>query len=180
MSEPETMAERHARQLARYAEIASAAAEKAGAAIAACEDPERLPPLIGALQKAGRSLRQTILLEAKLAADAAKGPDKPPNSLAVARRSAQVRDAVTRIIRHRVEPLEVEALLSELDIELHVALLDDIFTEVPLDDDTLDIHVAHLILRLALPAEFAFNWRDLPQAPDPRIRDDALGPHDTG
>lgn len=135
MSEPETMAERHARMLSRYAEIAWAAAEKAGAAIAACEDPERLPPLIGALQKAGRSLRQTLLLEAKLAADAAKGSETPPNRLAVARRSAEVRDAVTRIIRHRVEPLEVEHLLSELDIELDVAEFDDIFTEGPLDDE---------------------------------------------
>ena len=73
----ETMAERHGRLLGRLAELSLAACEDLAARAAEAEEPKLAADLHGAFAKAGRCLRQTVMLEAKLAAMPAARPSPP-------------------------------------------------------------------------------------------------------
>ena len=133
-------AERHARQLARYAEIAMRAAEKVDAQLDAAEDPAALASLVSSLHKAGRSLRQSIALEARLVRDAercdrdAQARDEARRERAVETRKAQVRHAVERLIWTELEKPEAEVWSADLEERLDAeALLDD-FLDEPLED----------------------------------------------
>ena len=61
------MAERHGRLLGRLAELSLAACEDLAARAAEAEEPKLAADLHVAFAKAGRCLRQTVMLEAKLA-----------------------------------------------------------------------------------------------------------------
>ena len=139
MSVPADTAERHARQLARYAEIAMRAAEKLDSAIEAADEPETLTGLVGALHKVGRALRTSIALEAKLERDAAADAraaadaERARTERAVEIRKAQVRDQVDRQIWAEFPPTEAEVRTADLDERLEVDAPDDDFLDEPLD-----------------------------------------------
>ena len=122
-------AEAHARDLARFQAIAMHAAEKAHEAIEATQDPAELATLIGALSKAGRVLRMSIALEARLGRDQAReareaqAHEQAARQRAVETRKAQVRHAVDPLIwtEHEYDDAEFASALFEERLD-HEAL----------------------------------------------------------
>jgi hypothetical protein len=116
------MAERHGRILARLAEVNLSAAEILHDRLAAAETNAEARDLGLALQRVSRSLRQTLLLEAKLerdrrtaARDAAEASDKQQ---AIVRKAA-VRQAVMRIALEACDSREdADELIDDLDPQL--------------------------------------------------------------
>lgn len=151
MSVPADIAERHARQLARYAEIAMRAAEKLDVAIAAADEPETLTALVGSLHKAGRALRTSIALEAKLQRDAAADAraaseaERASCGQAVEARKARVRHAVERRIWTELEPSDAEIWTADFVERLEDEALADSFLE-----EALEEQVARLAADLGL------------------------------
>ena len=115
--EPETMAERHGRMLARLAALALAAAEDLAARAAQAEEPQLAADLHVALTKVGRCLRQTVMLEAKLArGDAARPAAAPAPARVTPNASAQRRDRLAELLESEVmEQLEGEERESRLN-----------------------------------------------------------------
>lgn len=147
MSGPEDMAARHGRMLAEIQEIALAAARDLGAALAEAPTPAEKAVVMGALHRAGRCLRQSIALEARLVRDAARAVREAQEAARaevgrkVERRRAQVRAVVERLIWTEHEKDEDEALRLEDS-------LDDLLAEDACFDEFLTDPVALQIERL--------------------------------
>ena len=132
--------------LAEIAERDFALACRTHDAAMACE-PQQLPELSRAYQRATRSLRQTLALKARLAGDVAERRRK-------AAQRAQAEHAAR--IRHRQDqvaaPLE-RAIWDEHEdpdcAERELDRLDQLLDELALADDFLDAPLETLIQRLA-------------------------------
>jgi hypothetical protein len=110
------MMERHARLLGRYADQAAMLAEGLCAAAMAAETAEQKQSLTLAFHRMGRTLRQTLALEAKLRRDARRDArldedraDKVAQARTAARRD-RVRNAVEQLIWTEAEDEQVDFL----------------------------------------------------------------------
>ncbi len=139
MNVPEDMAARHGRMLAEIAEIALAAARDLGQSLAEAATPQEKAVLMGALHRAGRSLRQSVALEARLVRDAGRAlREARDEALAetrrkVDRRKAQVEAAVKRLIWTEREADEAERLESVLDELVGEDAVFDAFLSDPIE-----------------------------------------------
>src|SRR5882757_11256135 len=79
MLDPAAMTERHAAILARLADISERLAMKHAERALAADDPEVEARATAAFQRAARSLRQCLALEAKLVRDAARAEREDHN-----------------------------------------------------------------------------------------------------
>lgn len=174
MSTPPDMADRHARVLARLAEMGLALAEQEFADAQAAETPAERIEAVKAFHVVSRSVRQCVALEARLARQQAQdtrevqraqaaGPPKKPSGVQVTRRIREVREAVRRVIWHETEDEIYAAWLEQqLGLELAGAIQHDSFCAEPLDD-----HIVRVCLEMDLSEDAALNWRDLPDPDDP-------------
>ncbi|MDB5475682.1 MAG: hypothetical protein JWP49_1193, partial [Phenylobacterium sp.] len=153
------MAERHGRMLNELAEVNLSAAKILHDRLAAAETNAEARDLGLALQRVSRSLRQTLLLEAKLAKDrwAAAREDAADAQAArereVAARKGVVRHAVARIAYEACDSKEVaDGLIEDLDDHLDGYARDPGFAA-----DATDELIALICkdLGLALPASAA-------------------------
>ncbi len=146
------MAARHARMLARYAELSLELAEDVHASALAAEDPDSKARLVVGFQKLGRAMRQSIALEARFvrerAADAAQQA-----KAAVQRRQDQVRAVVERRIFTELDPADAPAFLADLNERLDEEALYDGF-----DDEDLDDQIERLSADLGLTGEAAHGY----------------------
>jgi hypothetical protein len=168
MTASEDMAERHARQLARYAELSLSLAEDVHAAAVAAEDPDQKARLASGFHKLGRAMRQSIALEAKFVRDRAQDQRAAETAAADARRAAvqrrqdQVRADLERQIYCEVEPRDAAAWLADLTERLEEEALYDDF-----DDETVEVHIARLAADLGLTGEVVRDYA--PRALRPRF-----------
>ncbi|WP_421935577.1 hypothetical protein [Phenylobacterium sp.] len=140
----------------------------------ATEDTAELSDLARAYTRLTRSLRQTLALLSKLRADRAKAEREAPrrsaqdlHDQAVDERTAQVQDAVERVI----------SAAADGDEALHTDWCHRFDREV--DDwnekpdwimDDVDTVIRRVCKALGLPDDYAQRWRDLPAPtffPDP-------------
>lgn len=123
MGAHEDMAARHGRMLADAAEIMLSAMHRLNDRLEAAETGEEARDAAMALQRVNRGLRQTILLEAKLARDGIEVVRRREESAKVAREDA-ARETTARLkVRARGVVLEAcdsheaaEPLLDDLDL----------------------------------------------------------------
>jgi len=162
------MAERHGRQLARFAELSLTLAEDVHAAAAAAAEPDQKARLAEAFHRLGRALRQTIAWEARLVRDrardlkAAEADAAETGAKAVRRRRDQVRAEVERQIYCEVDPALAHAWLADFDERLEAEALYDGFT-----DESVDDHIARLSADLGLTGEVVRDYT--PRSCRPRI-----------
>jgi hypothetical protein len=161
--DPHEMAERHGRVLARLAELNLSAAERLHDRLVAAETNAEARDLGLALQRVSRSLRQTLLLEAKLARDAraAAREDvaeaRAGREAEVTARKARVRHEVGRVAMEAGEsPEDVETLLSDLDDRLDGYVRAHDFETATLDE---------LVVAVCKDLGFAFDAHDLAAEP---------------
>ena len=153
------MAERHSRQLARYAERALALAEDVCDTALATPAPEQKARCAEAFHRLGQALRQSIAWEARLARDhardlkAAETEATEVRTGAVRRRHDQVRAGVERQIYAELEPSEAAVWLADFVERLEIEVLDDKFLDEPLDD-----HIARLSETLGLTGETPHDY----------------------
>jgi hypothetical protein len=164
--------------LRRLAEMDMAAAEKAHAALMAAETTAEIAEAMRCYQRAARSVRQTLMLKARLkrmavqitpvgapgafaspyAADRAGAalwdPDDP-----VGARVEALQDAVGRVIAaaHPDDAERQEALFAQQD-----ALMDAEAERPDFLHHPLEAQVADQCESLGLPAELAARWSELP------------------
>ena len=133
------MSERHARGLARLAEVCLAQAEALHERVLTADDAKDAADWGLAFQRAARSYRQTIALEARLVRerrladreirdDAAK-----QRSAQIHKRRAQVQSALNQLIWTEYDRPEAEALEMVVDDRLDAEELADAFTTEPLE-----------------------------------------------
>ena len=167
MDPAETMAERHARQLARVAELSLALAEDAQAAALATPEATDKATLCVAFQRMARSVRQSIALEARLVRDQtrdareAEAHAAAETGAAVETRKRQVRADLERQVVCEIDPREAEAWLADLDERLEEEALYDGFLDEP-----VEAHIARLTADLGLTGEVVRNY--IPRACRPR------------
>jgi hypothetical protein len=149
------MMERHARLLGRFADQAALLAEDLCAAALAAETADEKQSLTLAFHRMGRTLRQTLALEAKLRRDARRQDHVEQDragKLAQARVTAhrnKLTAEVHRLIWNEAEDDDqAETLKSELDDRLDLEALDaeDFLTE-PVEDQ-----IARLCAAIGLKA----------------------------
>ena len=152
MIDAQEMAERHAATLQRFAEAAERLAMMHADHALACGDPKIEASATAAFQRAARTARQCMALEAKLVRDAEQGvrEDRSRADFALfaqtQTRKLQVRATVERLIRN--DPGiggDAEHLCDELDDLLDAEELTDTF----LTED-LTVQVARLCKDLGL------------------------------
>src|SRR5882757_5623216 len=159
MLDPAAMTERHAAILARLADISERLAMKHAERALAADDPEVEARATAAFQRAARSLRQCLALEAKLVRDAARAEREEADD---ARRKADSRRDRRRfhartVVAHLIwteseNDTEAERLESDLDDLLGL----EAFAE-DLGDETAEVLIARLCRELGLspPGETA-------------------------
>jgi hypothetical protein len=126
-------ADAHQRDLADYQAVIMKAVRAADAELDQAEGAEALAGIVSTLHKAGRALRQSMALEAKLARDA----DRDAAALtekAVETRKAQIRHVVGRLIWTEHERLDAQVFSAELDELLDAEAREAGFLDQPLDD----------------------------------------------
>jgi len=156
----ESMAERHGRMLAEAAEIMLAAMHRLAERIEAAETPEAARDAALALQRVNRGLRQTILLEAKLAKDAADA-GRRREERDEAERKARAKQAAAKL-KVRARGVILEACDSRDTAE---PLLDDL--EFWADDYVAGADGAgldELVVRLCRDLGIDFAPHELPAA----------------
>ena len=174
MSEPAPDIFEEDQLLARAARMDFTFAERLHTKALATEDVAELSDLARAYTRLTRSLRQMLALLSKLRADRAKAEREAPrrsaqdlHNQAIDERTAQVQDAVERVISAAAEG--DEALHTDwchrFDREV------DDWTEKPdwIVDD-IDTVIRRVCKTLGLPDDYARRWRDLPAPtffPDP-------------
>lgn len=168
------MAERHARQLARYAELALTLAEDVHGAALAAPEPDQKARCAEAFHRLGRALRQSIAWEAKLARDqardlkAAEADAAEASAKRVRRRQDQVQAEVERRIYREIDPSQAHVWLADFTERLDEEVLEDGFLDEP-----LETQVDRLAADLGLTGET--NHEYVPRAcrsrhPGPRWR----------
>lgn len=148
----EDMAARHARMLARYAELSLALAEDVHASALATEDPDKKARLVIGFQKLGRAMRQSIALEARFVRERA-GEAVQAARVAVQRRQDKVRAVVERRIFTELDPEDAPAFLADLNERLDEEALYDGF-----DDEDLDDQIERLSADLGLTGEATHGY----------------------
>ena len=177
MTATEDMAERHARQLARYAELSLSLAEDVHAGALAADDPDKKARLANSFHKLGRAMRQSIALEARFVRDRNRDQREARTDAAEAARAAvrlrqdQVRAALERQIYCEVEPGDAPAWLADLTERLEEEALYDEF-----DDESVEDHIARLAADLGLTGEVRRDYT--PRALRPRTLAPRLSPAD--
>ncbi|TAJ70375.1 MAG: hypothetical protein EPO51_17740 [Phenylobacterium sp.] len=172
MTVPPDMAERHGRQLARFAELSLTLAEDVHAAAVAAPEPEQKARLAEAFHRLGRALRQSVAWEAKLVRDrardlkAAEADAAEAQERAVGRRRDRVRAEVERQIYCEIDPGEADAWLADFEERLETEALDDAFI-----DEDVDAQVARLAAELGLTGEARHDYT--PRRCRPRVADPA-------
>jgi hypothetical protein len=151
------MAERHGRMLASLAELTLWAAQDLHGRLVEAKAPSEAAELGLAFQRVSRSLRQTLLLEGKLAKEHRAAAREAAAEAEKAReegyreRKARLRSAVTREIAEACESLETaEDLATELEQMLDGYVRDPEFAEASLEELT---EVLCHDLGLGAPAE---------------------------
>ncbi len=146
------MTERFTRGLAEFSELCLASARDLVARQVAAENAAEAASCAAALHKVGRSLRQSMALEARLRRDRDAARREAQAELVVAdekrrkHRRAQVEAAVGRLIWTEAESEQIaEGLMGELDDLLNEELLTEAFGEEP-----LETHIARLLDRLGV------------------------------
>ena len=157
-------ADRTAAMLDRLAEMDLSAAEHVHAQLLATTEPKALAELA----RAGRALRQVLMLRMKRERDLAEAELEAADER-VARtrgrlgeRIAELQDAVARVAAeaHPDSPDRQGEALDRLDIELDDWVDVDVFADENLDDQVLEA-----CRRVDLPLDLAAEWRDLPDPP---------------
>ncbi|HEY3696959.1 hypothetical protein [Phenylobacterium sp.] len=133
-SNPE-MAERHGRVLAELAELGLTFARRLAARAEAAEGEEAAQALALAFHRVSRSVRLTLALESRLAAERRQGmrEDRVLTERAVERRKDQVRAVVARAFCDERESDEAERLLDELEERLDEDALFEQFLAGPVE-----------------------------------------------
>ena len=162
------MHQRHARMLARYAELALSLAEQLHADAMAAETPDQRAVLAGAFHRICRSGRQSMALEARLVREAAREA-RAEAGLVQAAREARIELRKKRLAQ-AVEPLiwtevEDEDQLEALQ-DLKLCLAEEALSEAFLDEP-LETQLARLCDALGLPD---------PAPPTPRSSPGRQGP----
>jgi hypothetical protein len=144
------MMERHSRLLARFAEQASSLAEDLHACALSAETPEQKQALSLAFHRMGRTLRQTLALEARLRRDARREDridearaDKLAKARVAARRD-RVRGAVEALIWDEAEEDEQADYLQLLDGRLEYEDLAD-------PEEPLEVLIQRIAHEIGLP-----------------------------
>ena len=173
MSEAPPLTDRIAARLERLAEMDLAAAEHVHAQLLATTEPKALADASRAYQRASRTLRQTLMLQMKLAreqaeaaARAARGAEPPASEADAAHerivsgRIEELQDAVGRVAAaaHPDAPKRQREALDRLDVEL-----DDWADAEDLILERFDDLVVTACERVGLPIALARQWEDLPQ-----------------
>lgn len=148
----EDMAARHARMLARYAELSLELAEDVHASALAAEDPDSKARLVIGFQKLGRAMRQSIALEARFVRERAADATQAARA-AVQRRQDKVRAVVERRIFTELDPADAPAFLADLNERLDEEALYDGF-----DEEDLDEQIERLSAALGLTGEAAHGY----------------------
>lgn len=147
MPTPSEMHARHAAALSQLAELGLALAADLQARALRAEDDAEAARLADGFHKVGRSVRQSLALEARLlreherAAREAVAEDDRTRPLRLAQRQAQVRKAVERLIWDEIEDDEE----AEFGVQM---LADMIGREDDLDDDFMEVTLDVLIQRI--------------------------------
>ena len=167
----ETMAQRHGRMLARLAELSLAAAEDLAARAAQAEEPKLAAELHMAFAKAGRCLRQTVMLEARLAKVEA---DRPARAAAPEPVPAPAsKTSGPGVQRHNLlaEVLESE-IMEQLEGEERETRLDDLFKILDQEGQRpgfLKELIQAQVLRLCDRLDLTFGARPTsPPPPEPK------------
>ncbi|WP_297697142.1 hypothetical protein [Phenylobacterium sp.] len=138
------MAERHASVLRELTELGIALARDLQAAALASADPEVKGRLSADFHRVGRTVRQSMALEARLLRDAARfareaeAGAEEARKQAVKAKSARVRAAVARLVWTEAEDPddedgEVGLVLDRLDRQLELAEVEDDFLDQPIE-----------------------------------------------
>jgi hypothetical protein len=146
--------------LGRLAELDLAAAERVHARLMAAEDAAEVAELARSYQRLARSLRQTLALKARLKRERAQAGEKrdPQDDPRTGPRTAEVREALTRVVWNEYEREEAEDILQESEWFLQVAAREDRFLT-----DPLSVVVARLCHQLEIrPPEPEPVARDMP------------------
>jgi hypothetical protein len=152
MSTPSEKHERQDRVLAEILELALDLARSSHARALAAEDASEAADHGLTFQRATRSVRQTLALEAKFERDrktAERADDdvaKRAKASHVARRKAQVRLAVERCVWSEADGSEAENLVADLDDILELDALAGAFA----GDDAIETHVARVCAELGV------------------------------
>jgi len=145
------MAERHARLLGRFAELAESLAEHLHDEVLAAESAQDKRDLTLAFHRITRSARQTLALEAKLerdrkleiVADLARAETLAREP--VRRRKAQIAAAIERLIWREADEDDVLDLQMRLGDLMAEEDLHDLYAEGPIED-----HIRRLCIELGL------------------------------
>jgi hypothetical protein len=140
VSHPDEMAERHGRMLARLAELSLSAAEILHERLVTAETNAEARDLGLALQRVSRSVRQTLLLEAKLEKDRRAAAREEVQAAETARegevavRKVAVRHQFARVALEALEDRdEVDLLLEDLDEQLEGYVRGHDFEAAPIE-----------------------------------------------
>ena len=154
MVPPSDMIERHGLILAELAQAGLALALDLQARALAADTPEQAASLAQAFHAVGRSVRQTLALEARLHRDHQRAEredrldaQRQANTRNLIRK-AQLRSAVEGVIWTEYEGTEAENLLDDLDHHLDEAILYDDFTS-----DPVEAHIHRICSQLDLKTE---------------------------
>jgi hypothetical protein len=147
MPPPSEMQARHAAALGQLAELGLALAADLQRRALAAEDDAGAAQLADSFHKVGRSVRQSLALEARLLREHDRAQreafveDERTRPLRIAKRQIEVRKAVERLIWTEVE--------NDEEAEFGVQMLAEMIgREDDLDDDFLDVPVETLVQRI--------------------------------
>ena len=145
MIDRQEMAERHSRHLAELAELGMAVARDLGTATLQADVAQKAE-LGLAFQRAARSVRQTLALEARLARDVARVEE------AARKHADQALKAKVSLKQARIGAVierEIWAEYEEDDANEKLDAFSDLLNELTLEDGFLDIDVEAQIARVA-------------------------------
>jgi len=174
MSETAPTPTREDQMLAELAELDLALARKVHAAAMAATEPEAVGALARTYQRVARSLRQTLALKARVAAEraraeaqraaqAARGRRPVRGLLADLARRRTLRDAVHRVAWDEYERGELSEPAFEQRIRKAMEIIETISLRPGFEREDLDEQVQLLCETLELDPEIAARWRSLPE-----------------
>jgi hypothetical protein len=167
------MLERHKAVLMELAELGLSSARDLHRRQLAAETPEQAVRVAAALHRIGRSLRQTVALEAKLERDAKHGEREDAleearqvvslDKVRLARRRGQVQAAVERVAWNESETMDdFDTAKADLDELLDIEVQDDAFLAA--DPDLL---IARLCKTMGFTSEVIPRSGGTPDPGDP-------------
>ena len=200
MIDADNLHEAEQQALGQLAQMDLAAAAKVHALLMACDDTKELLELVRGYQRAGRCLRQTIMLRAKLREnrerhliattptagrpvstweDLDDAPGLDPVEMRIDGRAMDLQEAGNRITAQASPDMPKSERLDALD-RIDAWIDREIEAHENFGEQSLEDHVLELCRAAGLPEALARRFRDLPRAPreegdtDPRYN---FGPH---